>query len=147
MNGIRWTPRLVEERLVEAADVLKRLPDHGVRGHFNTWPSITYEFSDFVGQTPSLKRPPPSPESISRMEETLDWVSGLDPKDAKIVWLRASGVRWKAICGVAGLKRSACDERWIYALCMIAEKLNGRSVPKTFSRRRVIMQHRMRRIA
>ncbi|MFW2542012.1 DUF6362 family protein [Primorskyibacter sp. 2E107] len=31
----------------------------------------------------------PSPQSISRMEETLTWTAGLEPQDGKIVWLRA----------------------------------------------------------
>jgi hypothetical protein len=144
MTDIRWTPSLVEERLVEAADVLKRLPERKAQGYFNTWPAMSYEFSDLVGRAATLSRPPPSSDAIRRMEDALTWTIGLDPVDSKIVWLRASGVRWKVICGVVGLKRSACNDRWIYGLCMIAEKLNGRPNTKTLSRRRVIMQHRVR---
>jgi hypothetical protein len=32
------------------------------------------------------------------MEEALGWLPRLEPIDAKIVWLRASGERWKSIC-------------------------------------------------
>ena len=49
MTDIRWTPSLVEEHLVEAADVLKRLPERKAQGYFNTWPAMSYEFSDLVG--------------------------------------------------------------------------------------------------
>ena len=57
MTDIRWTPSLVEERLVEAADVLKRLPERKAQGYFNTWPTMSYEFSDLAGRAATLSRP------------------------------------------------------------------------------------------
>ena len=133
-----WTPSLVEARLAEAAYVLKRLPAARVQGYFSTWPKIFYEFSDLVGQEPRPMRVPPSPAAISRMEETLSWTTGLDPVDGKIIWLRAHGERWKTICWTVGLQRSAANEHWLYALCVIAWRLNHRPVPKLRSRRYVI---------
>ncbi len=133
-----WTPSLVEDRLTEAASVLKRLPAPRRRGYFNTWPDYFHEFSDLVGQEPRPMRITPSPAAISRMEETLDWTMGLDPIDGKIVWLRAYGVRWKTICWTVGLQRSAAHERWLYALCVIAIRLNRQPVPRNRSRRYVI---------
>lgn len=68
MAETRWTPLMVEERLVEAADVMPRLPEVRVLGHFNTWPKILHEFADLVGQAPPrLKCPPPSSDAIGRM--------------------------------------------------------------------------------
>jgi hypothetical protein len=143
MSDVIWTPSLVEERLVEAAAILRRLPEQRIRGHFNTWPTMSYEFSDLIGQEmPRPKRPWPAPDAISRMEETLTWTIGLDQVDAKIVWLRASGVRWKAVCGTVGLARAACHEHWLYALCVIALRLSGRRLPRHRSRRRVIAEVR-----
>lgn len=134
-----WTPSLVEERLAEAADVLKRLPEVKVQGYFNLWPRIVREFGDLVGQEPPrLRRPPPLPDAISRMEETLEWTIGLDPVDARIVWLRAGGERWKSICWKIGLRRSAAHEHWLYALCIIAWRLNGQRFNPTHSRRKMI---------
>jgi hypothetical protein len=134
-----WTPSLVEARLAEAADVLKRLPDRDVQGYYNTWPRIIPEFSDLVGrEPPRLKRPPPSPEAITRMEETLTWTAGLDPVDAKIIWLRAGGERWKTICWTVGLARATVHQHWLYALCVIAWRLNGRRIPSKRSRTHVI---------
>lgn len=133
-----WTPSRVEARLAEAAHVLKRLPAVRVQGYFSTWPKIIYEFSDLVGQEPRPMRFLPSAAAISRMEETLTWTAGLDPVDGKIIWLRAYGVRWKTICGTVGLHRSAANEHWVYALCVIAWRLNQRTVPKRRSRRYVI---------
>jgi hypothetical protein len=34
-----WTVEMVEERLVEAAAVMRRLPSVRVPGYFNTWPN------------------------------------------------------------------------------------------------------------
>lgn len=139
MADTRWTPSVIEERFVEAADVMKRLPDVCVPGYFNTWPKVLREFADLVGQeTPRLRRPPPAPDAISRMEETLDWLKWLEPIDRKIVWLRASGERWKTVCWEVGLQRAAAHEHWLYALCVITWRLNGRRVPGKRSRRHVI---------
>lgn len=134
-----WTPKLVEARLAEAAAVLKRLPVARVRGYFNTWPQYSYEFADLIGQEArETSLAPPSPAAISRMEETLSWTIGLDTIDGKIVWMRADRVPWKAICRRVGLQRSSANERWVYALCVIALQLNGQVVPWKRSRRYVI---------
>lgn len=134
-----WTPKLVEERLVEAAAVLQQLPEPRRQGYFNIWPRHSYEFGDLVGQEPrQTSLPPPSPAAISRMEETLTWTIGLDPIDGRIVWMRAHNTPWKAICWKVGLQRSAANERWLYGLCVIAMKLNNQPVPRKRSRRYVI---------
>ena len=53
-----WTCEQVEERLHEAADVMKRLPAIKVQGYYNLWPGIVREFADLVGQEPPrLRRP------------------------------------------------------------------------------------------
>ena len=134
----QWTPSLVEARLSEAASVLKRLPEPRRQGYFNTWPDYFYEFADLVGQEPQPMRLVPSPAAISRMEETLTWTVGLDPTDGKIVWLRAHGERWKTICWTVGLHRTAAHEHWLYTLCVIAFRLNGRRLNRNLSKRKVI---------
>ena len=132
-----WTAELVEERLFEAADVMKRLPDTRVQGYFSLWPKIVPEFSDLVGREPErLRRPPPSPEAISRMERTMPWLTWLEPEDAKLVWARAEGSRWKLICWRFGISRPTAYRRWRHALRLIAWRLHGRAVPIDCSRRR-----------
>jgi len=133
-----WTMEMVEERLVEAASVMRRLPPVRVPGHFSTWPKMLVEFADRVGQEPPrLRLPPPAPGAISRMDETLRWLTWLDPVDAKIVWLRATGERWKSICWQVGLGRTAANQHWLYALSILAWKLNGRQ-PRRRSRQHII---------
>lgn len=143
MADLRWTASLVEERMVEAADTLRRLPEERVRGFFSTWPPVIRDYWEAFGREDArLRRGPPSPVAIDRMDETLAWLSWLDPAEAKIVWLRASGERWKAICWKVGLARTAAHQHWMYALCVIAWRLNGRRLPRNISTRCVIEETR-----
>ncbi len=138
-----WTRERVEERLSEAADVMRRLPEVRVQGYYNLWPKVLHEFCDFVGQEPPrLKRPPPAPDAISRMEEALDWLRWLEAEDARLVWARADRTPWKMISWRFGIARATAHRRWEYALSVIAWRLNGRRVPAKRSRRLVVERTR-----
>ena len=138
-----WTPEIVEERLIEAAAVLKRLPAQRGQGYFSTWPQMFIEFSDLVGQTPEpMRLPPPSAAAIDRMEQSLQWFAWLEPLDSRIAWLRAGGMRWKDVCWKVGLARAAAHEHWLYALCLIAWRLNGRAGLTRLGRRVLVMRVR-----
>ena len=139
MADIRWTASLVEERLVEAADTLKRLPEPRMRGYTGTWPSIVRDYWEAYGREEvKLRRGPPQPGAIDRMDEALVWLSWLEPDDARIVWLRASGERWKAICWQVGLARAAAHRHWLFALSVIAWRLAGGRIPANRARQRII---------
>jgi len=85
-----WTVALVERRLDDAAQVMRRLPPVRVPGYFNTWPSMMVEFADCVGrETRPMRLPPPSTAAITRMEEALGWLRWLESADAKLVWARS----------------------------------------------------------
>jgi hypothetical protein len=139
MADVKLTPTEVEERLAEAADILRRLPESRAQGHASTWPPYVREYWESYGVAEvKLRRPPPSAAAITRMDEALPWLTWLDPVDARIVWLRASGDPWKVICWKVGLARAAAHQHWLFALCVIAWKLSGRRLPSTMSKRDVI---------
>jgi hypothetical protein len=141
-----WTAVRVEERLVEAVSVLRRLPPVRVGGYFSTWPPTLLELGDLVAQVPwHMALPPPSAASIDRMDAALPWLAWLEPLDAKIVWRRASGERWKSICLSVGLSRAAADEHRRYGLCVIAWRLNGHDGPKRTGKRRFVDRARRAR--
>ena len=130
-----WTPQMVEERLEEAAKVLKRLPSPRIQGFYSLWPAIAPSFDDLVGQAPRPLSPPrPAPEAIDRMEATLDWFKWLEPEDVKLIWARAEDTPWKMICWRFGIARATANRRWQYGLCLIAWRLNGRKAPSKRSR-------------
>ena len=68
MSNDQWTASLVEERLAEAAGVLKRLPEEKVQGYFSAWPDVVHNIHESFGwHDPVLRRPWPSPGSIDRL--------------------------------------------------------------------------------
>lgn len=139
MSNDQWTAPLVEERLAEAAGVLKRLPEEKVQGYFSAWPDVVHNIHESFGwHDPVLRRPWPSPGSIDRMDETMQWLQWLEPDVARICWFRAAGERWKIICTRVGLQRTAVHQRYLFGHCVIAWKLNGRRLPRNCSRRKVI---------
>ena len=76
------------------------------------------------------------------MEATLGWMPWIEPIDAKIAWLLAGGTRRKEICWEVGLARAAAHEHWLYALCVIAWRLNGRGGLGRMGRRRLVARVR-----
>ena len=136
MADIFWTPELVAEQFEEAVDTLRRLPEERVRTARSGWPPILYDFWEKYGQEPArLRLGPPLGAAIDRMDITLDWLRWLEPEDAKLVWARAEGQPWKAISWRFGLPVRTAQRRWQYALSLVTWRLQGRSVPSTWSRR------------
>ena len=87
--------------------------------------------SELLGYTPEAPmRVIPSAAAITRMEECFDWLMLIAPEDARIVWLRADGMRWRQVCIRAGVVRSNAWRRWAAALLTIAKKLNSQTKSK-----------------
>lgn len=127
--------REIEDRMEEAAYTLRRLPAaDGPRGYGSSWPDVVRSAHAAYGYDEA--RPPrivPSPAAISRMEECFDWLRLVDPEDARIVWLRAEGVRWRQVCIRAGCVRSTAWRRWVAALQTMANKINAAQRPRRVS--------------
>jgi hypothetical protein len=121
-----WTKDMVEDRVVEAAAVLRHIPPPQVAGYFSTWPEVVRSFGDLVGQEPVALKPRPSPAAITRMEEAITWNRFLERDDAALMWARADGMQWKPICHRFGIARATAHRRWEYALSVVAWRLNGR---------------------
>ncbi len=126
-----WTPKMVEARVEEAADTLRRLPEERMRTARSAWPPVIRDFWEMYGVEPArLRLGPPSAAAIDRMDQALEWLRWLEADDARIVWLRACDVRWKAICWRLGADRPSLWRRWVAALALIAARLNrGPSTP------------------
>ena len=124
----KWTEDDVAERFEEAVRVLKRLPSVKVQGYFNTWPDIVRTpMEKLQGDKLPTRLGPPLPDSIARMEQTLEWIFWLDTEDERrLIWLRATHVRWKEIQWRIGCGRTKAWHLWRNALLKIATRLNAR---------------------
>ena len=148
MADRHWTPEIVAERLEEAADTLRRLPPVRVRGHAGSWPGVVRDVREAYGWDEARPRlGPPSPAAIDRMDEALRWLAWLTPDEARLIWLRAEGVRWKLICYRFGGGRTTAWRRWVCALVKIAARLTGGDAPAAGRRasrplkRKVLSEH------
>ena len=105
-----WTRDLVEERILEAAAVLRRLPGLRSQGYFGTWPEIQRTAKEIAeGMPRPMRLPPPSTAAITRMEEAITWNRFLERDDAHLMWARAEGAPWKELAtgsGSAGRRRT-----------------------------------------
>jgi hypothetical protein len=125
------TPREIEDRFEEAALTLRRLPERNrPRGYGSSWPPVVHDAMQAYGYTPEAPmRIVPSAAAITRMEECFDWLLILEPEDARIVWLRAEGVRWRQVCYRAGVVRTTAWRRWAASLLTIAKHLKALEKP------------------
>ncbi|MGY3588043.1 hypothetical protein [Bradyrhizobium sp. USDA 4350] len=78
-----WTPRHVGKRLIEAHDVLRRLPMNvRPQGYSALWPEYTHDFGELVvqagAQTIAMGRNSvlkvASADEVARMNEALEWI-------------------------------------------------------------------------
>ena len=125
------SPRDIEDRFDEAAYTLRRLPEKDrPRGYSSFWPAVVHDAKHAYGYTPEAPMRVIPAAAITRMEECLDWLLLVDPEDARIVWLRAEGARWRQVCIRAGCVRSTAWRRWAAALLTISKKLNSQTKSK-----------------
>ena len=123
----KWTVTDIADRFEEAVKTLRRMPPVIIKGYFNTWPPIVRTIVEQMqAEREPLRRGPPSPEAISRMEETIQWIFLLDDEDERrLIWLRAERVHWKQICWRIGCGRTKAWQMWVMALLKIVTRLNA----------------------
>ena len=122
----------VEERFEEAARTLRRLPDppgSGPKGYGSSWPDYVRDARHAYGYHDTPMRVVPNAGEIARMEECIEWLSMLSPDDAKIVWLRAEGRRWRDVGIKVGVVRQTAWRRWVAALQTLAKRLSVEKKP------------------
>ena len=116
----------IEDRFEDAARTLRRLPNppgSGPRGYGQSWPDYIQDAKHAYGYHEAQMRVVPSAMDIQDMEECFEWLSWLKPDDARIVWMRAEGARWKQVCGRVGVVRSTAHRRWAAALLTVQKRL------------------------
>ncbi|MCF4165110.1 DUF6362 family protein [Zavarzinia compransoris] len=119
---------MVVDRLREAADTLRRLPDGEARfrlGLRSAWPDVVRDAATaYAAAGPSVRLGPPSPGAIDRLETTIGWLGLLSEPQRRIAWALASGVSVARLARLIGCHRNTVANRHAAALRIIAGHLN-----------------------
>ena len=103
------------------------------------WPPIVRETMEAYGWDEARVHPgPPSARHISEMDEALRWMLWLERDEVRIVWLRASGLRWKKIGFALGWSVRKLQYDWRVALMKIVHCLNDPAAKTALSGSREI---------
>ena len=120
-----WTVKAVEAYFEEVISTLKKLPPVKQKGYFNAWPDIIYSPNEIMFQEKIPMHLRATPEAISRMKQTFEWMTWLEVEERKLIWKRAAKVRWKTLCWELGYSRATIWKRWFIACTKIATTLNA----------------------
>ncbi|WP_244427590.1 DUF6362 family protein [Bartonella queenslandensis] len=104
---------------------MRRLPSVRARGYFNAWPEIVRSREEIADGEIQPLRLQATTQAVSRMEETLQWVSWVLEAERRLIWQRAARLPWKEICYSLGCDRSTAWRKWNIALAKIAARLNA----------------------
>ncbi len=121
----KWDSEMVELRFEEAIYTLKKLPAVKVQGYFSVWPNIVREGNEKIFEEKLQIKLKALPDEISRLDQVIEWSTWLEPHERKLVWKRAMGIRWKALCYEFGCDRSTVWRYYKLALTKISSRLNG----------------------
>jgi len=125
MTRKHWTKKDVEDHFEEAVYTLKKLPDFKVPGYFSTWPEIEYTTQERMRQMKFPAKLHATPEQVTRLEQTFDWMLWITVEERKLIWKRASRVGWKTICWELGCDRTTAWRKWSIGLEKIASRLSA----------------------
>lgn len=124
----RWTGEAVGQRMVEAADTMRRLPRVELQTRMTCWPDVAQDAARYwigYGKEPATARPAsPSPAAIREMDEVLGWLFLLSAVDRKLAWARASGFTWRKLESMDGRSTMTLRKRWREILEGLAGHLN-----------------------
>ena len=124
----KWTAKAVEDHFEEAILTLKKLPPVNQRGYVNLWPNIIYTPNEKMFQEKKPMRVLATPEAISRLDKTFEWMTWISIEERKLIWKRAAKVRWKTICRELGCNRTTASRKWNIACSKIAACLNAKEI-------------------
>lgn len=139
-----WTRDAVMDRLQEAARTLRNLPGAGCfpGGNRAAWPPVVQDMlealqgsigdDDFTDRRRSLEnsrnrvRSRPTPQAISRLDETLAWLAWIpDRRHVRVLWARATGIKTGRLARELQVNRDTVRVWGRYALDRIVQALNN----------------------
>ena len=118
-------PEQIAERFEECVSTLDKLPSERSLGYVSYWPQIKYEPRELAKQELKPIRFKATPDQITRMEETLNWIEWINPGERNLVWLRAYRTPWRVIAHETGFPKTSAQRYWQAALLKIAVRLQA----------------------
>ena len=118
-----FTPEHVALRFEECVSTLRKLPGERSLGYVSYWPEIKYDQRELARQAAPPVRLRATPDQITRMEETLTWITWVGCGECHLIWLRAYRTPWRVISRETGFPRTSAQRYWQGALSKIATKL------------------------
>jgi hypothetical protein len=122
-----WTPELVWERIVAAAETEKALPDSESRfrvAHSGSWPSFPDSPEEAYGYGDFRVRVSPSMGSIDGASEVWRWLRWIPLKARKAVFLLAAGVPARRVARKLRVSRTAVFKMKRRGIDHISQVLN-----------------------
>lgn len=88
MTFMEWTARAVEDRIIEMADTLRKLPSvKGPKVSGNAMLEVVRRHSEAYGAGKATFRISASAASIGRMEQCFDWINALpEQRDRELIY-------------------------------------------------------------
>ena len=127
-----WDRERVAQRLKEACDTLRRLPEKTVRGYMCSWPEMIADVAQGeIEGTVVSRLAAASPQAIDRMHEVFGWFVSLKdkPQLAIAVWLTCGRGMGPARAGkIIGAHRDTVRRRRDEALDRMVAELNAKSL-------------------
>ena len=114
---------LLNDRLVEAFDTLKRLPTARALPHLVSWPDVVQETSRVFASHP--KKIPPSPAAIDRCEEVFGWLFRINRDARRLLWARAGRIPWRILAHEYGVSHMTLRKRHRESLKELAGTLEN----------------------
>ncbi len=118
-----FTLEYIALRFEECVSTLRKLPGERSLGYVSYWPEIKYDRRELARQEVQPIRLRPTPDQITRMEETLSWITYVNHGERNLIWLRAYRMPWRVISRETGFPRTSAQRYWQGALIKIAKRL------------------------
>ncbi|MFV0626618.1 MAG: DUF6362 family protein [Alphaproteobacteria bacterium] len=116
----------IKERLLEAAYVMRLLPQVKAQGYVTVRFEIKYYPNELLMMDKKPIKLQATNEQIDRMDEAISWLDILEPFERKLVWKRAEKIPWKILCYEYALSRSQLNVKYDLYLSKIVGFLGKR---------------------
>lgn len=120
---------IVEARLAAAVVVIRSIPSSAdvLQIDVTDWPGCVLETLDAARLDQTARRAVPTEEALDDMRAAIAWLGHLEPEEAELVWLRASGQPWRYVSQKTGCVRPKAWSRWKAAIAKIARRAKVRA--------------------